>query len=385
MGRAAERDSLIVSLVTCWPGPEIYELEGHEALRIRSSEGTDSVWNYGLFDFSEPNFVFRFVKGETDYRLGAYPFAWFLPQYAEQNRRVVEQELSLTQDEAHRLREILRLKALPQNARYRYKYLTDNCATRIVANLDSATEGGIRYPDSAMWGSYRDAMRAYHANYPWYQFGIDLALGSGIDRRISARDEMFSPMRLVEMARGASFADGRPLVKDEKVLFPGADAVLAPTPWWATPLFWSFVALILSSVVCAIDIRRGMLFKPFYSLWFLLTGLAGVLVAFLVLVSSHEATSPNVLIIWLNPIGLLIAAFLWWRKLAILETILVGVNLLGSGILLLIWMFQPQSANPAFFPLMAVSVILSTTILILNRRPASKPAQARRRNRPRRK
>ena len=27
----------------------------------------DSVWNFGIFDFREPNFVYRFVKGETDY------------------------------------------------------------------------------------------------------------------------------------------------------------------------------------------------------------------------------------------------------------------------------------------------------------------------------
>lgn len=384
-GQAAERDSLTVSLVTCWPGPEIYELEGHEAVRIRSSEGTDSVWNYGLFDFSEPNFVYRFVKGQTDYKLGSYPFAWFMPQYMAQNRRVVEQELALTQDEAHRLREILRHKALPQNARYRYKYLTDNCATRPLANLDSAAGSPISYPDSVIAGTYRNAMRAYHANYPWYQFGIDLALGSGIDHKITARQEMFAPVRLAEMVRGARFADGRPLVKEERVLFQGADAVLPPTPWWAAPLFWSWVVLALSVAVSIFDLRRGRMFKPFYSLWFVLTGLAGMLVTFLVVVSTHEATSPNVLIIWLNPIGLLMAALIWWRKLAVVEMVLAGLNALATGMLLLVWVFQPQSANPAFFPLMAVSVILSITVIILERRLPKKPAPARKRNQPRRK
>jgi len=59
-------DSLRVSFITCYPGPEIYELYGHEAIRIRSNT-MDSVWNFGIFDFREPNFVYRFVKGETDY------------------------------------------------------------------------------------------------------------------------------------------------------------------------------------------------------------------------------------------------------------------------------------------------------------------------------
>lgn len=385
-GRAAERDSLTVSLITCWPGPEIYELEGHEALRIRSSEGTDSVWNYGLFDFSEPNFVYRFVKGQTDYKLGAYPFAWFMPSYMVQNRRVVEQELDLTQAEAHRLRAILRHKALPQNARYRYKYLTDNCATRLVANLDSASGSPISYPDTVKYGTYREAMRSYHANYPWYQFGIDVALGSGIDRRISARDEVFAPMRLAELARGARFADGRSLVKKERVLFLGGDAVLPPTPWWAGPLLWSWVLLALSIGVSLFDVRRGKMFRPWYSLWFLLTGMAGLLVTFLVVFSTHEATSPNVLIMWLNPMGLLMAALIWWRRLAMVATILSGLNALATGILLLVWAFQPQSANPAFFPLMAASVLLSITVIVLDRRlPAKKPAPARKYKTPRRK
>ena len=46
--RAGERrDSVIVSLVTCWPGKEVYELCGHEAIRVLG-EGIDSVWNLSL-------------------------------------------------------------------------------------------------------------------------------------------------------------------------------------------------------------------------------------------------------------------------------------------------------------------------------------------------
>lgn len=42
---------LTVSLITCWPGTEVYELCGHEAIRVRG-DGIDSVWNYGTFDFT---------------------------------------------------------------------------------------------------------------------------------------------------------------------------------------------------------------------------------------------------------------------------------------------------------------------------------------------
>ena len=76
----SEQDSLIVSVITCQPGREIYELCGHEAIRVRgimNGVPMDSVWNYGIFDFAQPNFVYRFVKGETDYRVAGYPFSWF--------------------------------------------------------------------------------------------------------------------------------------------------------------------------------------------------------------------------------------------------------------------------------------------------------------------
>ena len=101
-----KRDSIVVSLLTAWPGPEVYQLCGHSAIRIRGAE-VDSVWNYGVFDFDEPNFVYRFVKGETDYMLVCYPTMWFMPEYLSEGRKVLEQDLNLTQDEAWKLRSLL--------------------------------------------------------------------------------------------------------------------------------------------------------------------------------------------------------------------------------------------------------------------------------------
>ena len=63
----APGDSLAVSLITCEPGPQIYELYGHTAIRIRHMRtGDDVAFNYGMFNFNAPNFVMRFVLGETD-------------------------------------------------------------------------------------------------------------------------------------------------------------------------------------------------------------------------------------------------------------------------------------------------------------------------------
>lgn len=52
-----------ISLLTVGPGEEMYQLEGHTALRIQTDEGEDIVVNWGMFDFNAPNFAYRFVKG----------------------------------------------------------------------------------------------------------------------------------------------------------------------------------------------------------------------------------------------------------------------------------------------------------------------------------
>ena len=80
----AQNDSINAYLLTCEPGKAIYELYGHTAIWIEdSATGTDLVFNYGLFDFNTPHFVWRFTLGKTDYILGATRMRSFLREYSE--------------------------------------------------------------------------------------------------------------------------------------------------------------------------------------------------------------------------------------------------------------------------------------------------------------
>lgn len=367
---AERRDSIIVSLVTCWPGPEVYELCGHEALRTRTANGDarmDSVWNYGVFDFAEPNFLYRFVKGETDYMLVGYPTGFFMAEYMAQGRKVVEQDLNLTQEEAWRLLSMLRKEALPENRTYRYNYVKDNCATRIVDRIDEAVGERIIYSDSVKYGTFRREMHAYHKDYPWYQFGIDLALGSGIDYSLRGREEMFVPLEMMEKCSGAHFADGRPLVLDTHTLFVGIpDATLGPTHWSMTPMVCCSVFFILVVVACWIQWRKRKIFRAIYSIWFSLLGLTGCVVTFLVFISSHEATSPNLLLLWLNPLQLMIALGVWFRKSCRIPVlVMIYCNIIVLTVMLITWPLQTQSANPAFFPLMGATLLLAVLYAII--------------------
>lgn len=357
--------SLRVSLLTCAPGKEIFELYGHTAIRVKGN-GIDSVWNYGLFDFHRPNFIYRFVKGETDYMVGAYPFAWFVPEYEHAGRRVWEQELNLTPAEASALHAMLQREIKPDLREYRYNYVKDNCATRFIDRLDSAAQARPVFSDSITYGTFRNEMRAYNRNYPWYQFGIDLALGSGIDYPLTGREEMFVPMELMQKVATAHFADGRPMVKATRVLGEGrGDQQLPPTPWWCSPMAVMIILFAAAAILCLYEARSRRIVRWANSLFFILAGLTGCVSVFLVFVSSHEATSPNMLTLWLNPLQLLLGICLWWRHTRFCAMAVAWYNIAVIIALLLIWPMQSQSANPAIFPLLGAALLLSATYAII--------------------
>jgi len=71
-------DAIRLSLLTCAPGDEIYSYFGHTAIRYEEpSKGIDWVFNYGIFNFGAPNFIFRFALGQTDYILGGMSYDRF--------------------------------------------------------------------------------------------------------------------------------------------------------------------------------------------------------------------------------------------------------------------------------------------------------------------
>lgn len=358
-------ENLTVSIVTCDPGPDVYELCGHAAIRIRS-EQMDSVWNYGIFDFTSPNFIYRFCKGETDYMVYGYQFERFMPAYVRRGSRVREQVLDLTQDEARRLRAMLQTESRPENRVYRYNYVRDNCATRPWKRVTQATDREILLPDTLHFPTFRSEMRHFHRNYPWYQFGIDLVLGSGLDYPLERDEDIFAPPVLADKLEEATIG-GRRLVKATGVIFPGyADATLPPTPWWRTPMAAGTAMLLLSLGTMFAYIMKRRMWRWWISLYFLLTGVAGCIVTFLVFCSEHEATSPNILIWWLNPFQLLIAAGIWWKSwrkpIAVMAAYDVVMALALT--LLIATHIADQRVNPATWPMLLSILPLAATILL---------------------
>ena len=90
-----------ISLMTSAPyDEEVFTVYGHAALRIYDpKQNIDYIFNYGIFDFSKPNFIYRFAKGETDYKLGVADFQDYVIEYQMRGSDITEQVLNLTQEE----------------------------------------------------------------------------------------------------------------------------------------------------------------------------------------------------------------------------------------------------------------------------------------------
>lgn len=303
-------DSICVSLVTCSPGTEVYEVYGHTALRIEiPSQGVDVAVNYGLFVFDAPNFVWKFIKGDTDYLVGMVNYPIFEREYTERGSSVTLQKLNLSEKEKVNLVDLLNKNLRPENRVYRYNFLYNNCSTKARDKVEEAlmiSMADFSQKDRTIV-SYRDILHQYTVNYPWLQFGIDYLLGVEADHPIEVRRQMFAPEYLKDytaktmlVEQGGSY----PYVLEERLVEPTEpqDVVwrFPLTPVEAMILFLLFVA-----VICTLEVfleRRQWWFDV---LLFTLQGLMGCIVAFLFFFSEHPTVGSNVHVIYLNPLPLL--------------------------------------------------------------------------------
>ena len=363
-----EEDSVHVSLVTFYPGSEPHNIWGHSEIRVQQGP-VDVYFNYGVFDFQAPAFMWRFMLGQTDYLCQPVPRAYAM--LGMENRRMVEQKLNLPQDKAIMVRDFLWNNAQPENRTYRYKFLSDNCSTRPRDIIEMAAGEGLRYPamsDSTV--TYRDILAHYCRNYAWERFGIDLVLGWDVDTVLDQRATMFIPMLLMDAVAGATITTDSTTTRLVKATTVPIDKstegnVRPPTPWYLSPMTVAVLVLALTLMVTWRDWRRHDVARWFDTVLFSAGGLAGCLLFFLIFFSTHEATSPNINIAWLNPLLLLLAILPWFKKTRNAARWLHALNALVVALLMLAWPWQPQVGNFAFFPLMTALVTRSLANVLL--------------------
>lgn len=349
----AQTDSshLRISLITCGPGEDLYSIWGHSGIRVTdTTTHSDRVFNYGTFDFYDPDFYIKFVEGgeQMQYFLSIESYQSFLSSYIEEKRSVHEQVLNLSGEEKVDLYKALMNNAKDENRFYRYDFLFDNCATRIrdiikkYAGTDLITHRILDQPQTFRELIHVDLNRS---KMYWSKLGIDILLGSRLDKVAQNEQVMFLPGYL---AKGfdSTYLGSKHLVQHKTELYQSSLAE-AEKPFF-TP-FVAFTALLLLFIGFTLVKNKVVLVSLDFLLFFS-TGLLGILLILMWTATDHALCKDNYNLLWALPSHAIAAFFIRSKKAWIKKYWVAGavINIL----LLVCWVLLPQALNKDLVPLL---------------------------------
>ena len=357
-------DSVDISLITCSPGPQVYAKFGHSGLRVQDKINKyDFIFNWGIFSFNTENFYFKFIKGQTDYLLGVQYTTDFLDEYKKRNSVVWEQDLNLTVAEKKKLISLLLDNYKEENRLYRYNFVYDNCATRPRDVVMNSIEGHVVFQDIYDTKSFRHAIGDYVGSETWLRFGIDLIFGFQADYNMPQLQSMFLPEILKFEFSNAkvtnlNYVQNRPLVKKSTVLV-SSDINNSTKLKFIDKPFYVFAVIFI--LILLISIYEFLFDKKYNTLIdsFLLfvTGIAGIVVIFLMFFSIHPLVKYNFNILWLSPLNILAAFMIWFKQWRIQIFAYQLLNLILVALALVAVAISLQTFNQATFLIIATLLV----------------------------
>jgi hypothetical protein len=383
--RAIRGASLTVSLFTYGPSDVFFERFGHAAIGIRDSvTGQDFAFNWGIFDFAQPNFLLRFLTGDTKYSTAGYPTQLFNNTYRADNRTIRQQVLAFTPVERAALWEYVQWNAQESQKYYRYDYYNDNCGTRPRDIFDRVLRGKLRaaldVPGSGRtWRG--ETARILEYNLALYA-GIELALGRHADQPLSKWGEEFLPEHMATHYESLVLtnAEGKRyrFVERDTVLFT---ANRLPIP--GDPPTWVSMAVLLGLTIAGLvaaladaDNAAARLTVTVFSLvWYLAGGVLGTALLLAATVTKHAPyMGANTTLLSLQPL-LLVAAVLvpmaFWRGYASRAAIGVSVVIAVLSVCGLLMQLVPawtQSSGVVMAVVLPVHVALAVAVWRLGHR-----------------
>jgi Domain of unknown function (DUF4105) len=362
----AQTDScgLRISLLTCNPGAELYSTFGHSALRVVNVKtGTDIVYNYGTFDFNDPDFYTKFVKGKLLYYLNTESFNDFMYSYQADGRSVQEQVLNNSCADNIKILQALQLNLQPQNKFYKYDFTDDNCTTRLRDLIQKNVTGGTITKPFLQQNkfSYRNLIHQYldSNNQLWSKLGIDILLGSPLDKKVSTQTAMFLPHHLLT-GLDSTTVRTKPLVLQKTTILivqPPLQQKNIFTPFLSFLLLFIFIALL--SFIKNNTVQK-MLFV-FDNVFFFICGALGCLLIFMWAGTDHQTCKNNFNLLWAIPTHIIAPYFLSSKKIAGKKYF--QATFVMSILLCLLWFFLPQQLNVALFTVNALLALRSFFIL----------------------
>lgn len=357
-----------VRIMTMGPDQrELYSAFGHSGIRVTDpANNIDWVYNYGVFDFDQPNFYLNFTRGKLLYKLGKGQYERTRQYYEYYNRSIREQVLNLNPEEKQRLVDFLEVNYLPENRDYYYNYIYDNCATKIRDVLEAVFPDQINFNYSYATDelTYRELMDLYLQEQPWGDVGIDVCLGVQIDQTAPPRDYMYLPDYVFAALDGATITSGgstKPLVEDVVEVYRSVATPDAASP--IKPVWFFAILFLIAGVFTHRELKYGLWARWLDVILFTITGLVGWVLLFLWLGTDHLSLY-NFNLLWAIPFHFPIGIILLNRPLAsILRNYFLLVALIQIT-LILSWGLLPQALNLAFVPLVLLMALRSVVVYL---------------------
>lgn len=336
-----------IGIATMQPGEIFFERFGHNAIVVDDPAlGEPLSYNFGFFDMNEPDFMGRFVKGDMRYYLARLPWRDDLQYYLESGRGVSIQWLDLYPAQAEEMAAALAENAKPENARYRYDYFIDNCATRVRDAIDRSLGGTLKPQLTArsQGNSFRSEAVRLASPATWMWLGFDIGLGPSSDPPMSRWEEAYVPMRLAASLRAAKLADGRPLIAREEQVAPHR---IAPEPpefqraWWR----WLLAGLAIAALWSWLQSRHPRSAAAIALAFWGVAGLLGTVMAFVWLGTEHRFGWANHNLMLLSPLSWLLLPGGWRLARGRAAGTLFRVVLIATVVLAILATFLHWSAT----------------------------------------
>lgn len=347
-----------ISIITCGPYQgELYSAFGHSAIRVFDPVlGFDIAYNYGVFDFNQPNFYLNFTRGFLYYKLGVYSYPDFRDYYISYNRYVHEQIVNLDSAQKQKIFSYLENNSLPENQTYRYDYFYNNCSSKVRDVFAEVFKDQIRFDGSFIKTNYtiRDLTDIYLQQQPWGDLGIDICLGLPMDKKATPYEYMFLPDYL-ESSFDHATLNGSPIVKQKIAVYESVPEATS-FHWYHPWIVWGAIFLFVS-LLSYRDWKRKKITKWFDITLFGILGLLGWLLLILWTATDHKAAANNFNLLWALPFHLFAAIALFkknipaWTHTYFRVIVIITASLLGG------WVLLPQQMNSYLLPLVFIILI----------------------------
>ena len=299
-----------ISVLTIGPGESLNDAFGHNGFRVKdTSLGIDVVYGYGAYDFNAPNFYLKFAQGKLNYLISRDNFSDFNYHYTYYNRTINEQVLNFTAQEKQKLFNFLENNYKPENRRYLYDFFYDNCATKIRDVTLKATDSKIDFvlPENFEVKTFRTLIHEHVGLNTWGSFGIDIALGSVIDREATVNEQQFLPKYIHTFFETATLNGTERLVKRSSTLYEKKETNSSYNLLFSPLVIMGLLGLGILFLTYK-DYKNNTRSKWLDAVIFGITGVVGILILFLWFATDHTATAQNYNLLWAFPFNILVIA-----------------------------------------------------------------------------